>query len=60
LSLIKWRHAARHNVIDALQRDDGGRPTTTIDEELPRLVAWYRDDYGKWLARTGAESWRPR
>jgi UDP-glucuronate 4-epimerase len=27
-------------------RDFGFRPTTSIDEGLPRLVAWYRDFYG--------------
>jgi UDP-glucuronate 4-epimerase len=32
--------------IDALQRDYGWRPTTTIDEGLPRLVDWYRQYYG--------------
>jgi UDP-glucuronate 4-epimerase len=31
--------------IEALQRDYGWRPTTTIDEGLPRLVAWYREYY---------------
>ena len=29
--------------IGALQRDYGWEPTTTIDDGLPRLVAWYRD-----------------
>jgi len=31
--------------ISALQRDYGWEPTTTIEEGLPRLVAWYRDYY---------------
>jgi len=31
--------------IGALQRDYGWQPTTTIDEGLPRLVAWYRSYY---------------
>jgi UDP-glucuronate 4-epimerase len=31
--------------IAALQRDYGWQPTTTIDEGLPRLVAWYRAYY---------------
>jgi UDP-glucuronate 4-epimerase len=33
--------------ISALQRDYGWEPTTTIDEGLPRLVAWYRNYYGE-------------
>ena len=32
--------------IEAAQRDLGFEPKTTIDEGLPRLVAWYRDYYG--------------
>ncbi len=32
--------------IDALQRDYGWRPTTTIEQGLPKLVAWYREYYG--------------
>ena len=32
--------------IEAIQRDYGWRPTTTIDEGLPKLVAWYRQYYG--------------
>jgi UDP-glucuronate 4-epimerase len=31
--------------ISGLQRDYGWQPTTTIDEGLPKLVAWYRDYY---------------
>jgi UDP-glucuronate 4-epimerase len=31
--------------IGALQRDYGWQPTTSIDEGLPRLVAWYREYY---------------
>jgi UDP-glucuronate 4-epimerase len=31
--------------IGPLQRDYGWWPTTTIDEGLPSLVAWYRDYY---------------
>ena len=33
--------------IGALARDYGWQPTTTIDEGLPRLVAWYRAYYDK-------------
>ena len=32
--------------IEATRRDFGFEPSTTIDEGLPRLVAWYRDYYG--------------
>jgi UDP-glucuronate 4-epimerase len=32
--------------IETAQRDLGFEPKTTIDEGLPRLVAWYRDYYG--------------
>ncbi len=32
--------------IGALQRDYGWRPTTSIEEGLPRFVAWYRTYYG--------------
>ena len=32
--------------IEATIRDFGFRPTTTIDDGLPRFVAWYRDFYG--------------
>jgi UDP-glucuronate 4-epimerase len=32
--------------IDATRRDFGYQPTTTIEEGLPKLVAWYRDYYG--------------
>ncbi|HEX9647282.1 MAG TPA: NAD-dependent epimerase/dehydratase family protein [Alphaproteobacteria bacterium] len=32
--------------IDELSRDTGFRPTTTIEEGIPRFVAWYRDHYG--------------
>ena len=32
--------------IDAIQRDLGFNPTTSIDEGLPRFVAWYRDYHG--------------
>jgi UDP-glucuronate 4-epimerase len=31
--------------IEAIERDYGWRPTTTIDEGLPKLVAWYRQYY---------------
>jgi UDP-glucuronate 4-epimerase len=33
--------------ISALQREYGWSPTTTIDEGLPRFVAWFRDYYGQ-------------
>ena len=29
--------------IDSITRDIGFRPTTTIDEGVPRFVAWYRE-----------------
>jgi UDP-glucuronate 4-epimerase len=29
--------------ISAIERDHGFRPTTTIDEGIPRFVAWYRE-----------------
>lgn len=32
--------------IDAISRDFGYAPTTTIDIGLPRFVSWYRDFYG--------------
>jgi UDP-glucuronate 4-epimerase len=32
--------------IGALQRDYGWQPTTTIEQGLPRMVAWYRGHYG--------------
>jgi UDP-glucuronate 4-epimerase len=32
--------------ISAIQRDLGFNPTTTIDEGVPRFVAWYRDYHG--------------
>ena len=32
--------------IDAIQRDLGFNPATTIDEGLPRFIAWYRDYHG--------------
>ena len=32
--------------IDAIQRDLGFEPTTTIDEGVPKFVAWYRDYHG--------------
>jgi UDP-glucuronate 4-epimerase len=32
--------------IDAIQRDLGFNPATSIDEGLPRFVAWYRDYHG--------------
>jgi len=32
--------------ISAIKRDHGFRPTTTIDEGVPRFVRWYRDFYG--------------
>jgi len=38
-------HATYADIGD-LQRDYGWQPTTSIDEGLPRLVAWYREHYG--------------
>ena len=32
--------------ISAIERDHGFRPATTIDEGIPRFVAWYRDYHG--------------
>jgi UDP-glucuronate 4-epimerase len=32
--------------ISAIQRDLGFEPTTSIDEGVPRFVAWYRDYHG--------------
>jgi UDP-glucuronate 4-epimerase len=32
--------------ISAIERDHGFEPTTTIDEGVPRFVAWYRDYHG--------------
>jgi len=32
--------------ISAIARDHGFAPKTTIDEGIPRLVAWYREHYG--------------
>ncbi|HEV2866163.1 MAG TPA: SDR family NAD(P)-dependent oxidoreductase [Allosphingosinicella sp.] len=32
--------------ISAIQRDLGFRPTTAIDEGVPRFVAWYREYHG--------------
>ncbi|MGE0744113.1 MAG: NAD-dependent epimerase/dehydratase family protein [Rhodospirillales bacterium] len=32
--------------IEAIQRDVGFVPSTTIDEGVPRFVAWYRDYHG--------------
>ena len=32
--------------ISAIQRDLGFTPSTTIDEGVPRFVAWYRDYHG--------------
>jgi UDP-glucuronate 4-epimerase len=32
--------------ISAIQRDLGFQPTTTIDDGIPRFVAWYRDYHG--------------
>ena len=32
--------------VSAIERDHGFRPSTTIDEGVPRFVAWYRDFYG--------------
>jgi UDP-glucuronate 4-epimerase len=33
------------DIADA-RRDFGFEPKTTIEEGIPRLVAWYRDFYG--------------
>jgi len=32
--------------ISAIERDHGFRPTTTIDEGIPRFVQWYREYHG--------------
>ena len=32
--------------ISAIERDHGYHPTTSIDEGIPRFVAWYRDYHG--------------
>jgi UDP-glucuronate 4-epimerase len=32
--------------ISAIERDHGFKPTTTIDEGVPRFVQWYRDYHG--------------
>lgn len=32
--------------IHAIERDHGFRPTTTIDEGVPRFVSWFRDYHG--------------
>jgi UDP-glucuronate 4-epimerase len=32
--------------ISAIERDHGFKPATTIDEGVPRFVAWYRDYHG--------------
>jgi UDP-glucuronate 4-epimerase len=32
--------------IAAIERDHGFKPATTIDEGVPRFVAWYREYYG--------------
>jgi UDP-glucuronate 4-epimerase len=32
--------------IDAISRDLGYRPTTGIEEGVPRFVAWYKDYHG--------------
>ena len=32
--------------ISAIERDHGYRPSTSIDEGIPRLVDWYRGHYG--------------
>jgi len=29
--------------ISAIERDHGFKPTTTIDEGVPRFVRWYRE-----------------
>ena len=33
--------------IGAIQRDLGFAPSTSIDEGVPRFVAWYRDYHGR-------------
>jgi UDP-glucuronate 4-epimerase len=32
--------------IDAIARDLGYAPTTTVDEGIPKFVAWYREYHG--------------
>jgi len=32
--------------IDAIQRDLGFKPTTSVEEGFPKFVAWYRDYVG--------------
>ena len=32
--------------IGAIERDHGFHPTTSIDEGIPRFVAWFRDYHG--------------
>ncbi|MEQ9350583.1 MAG: protein CapI, partial [Alphaproteobacteria bacterium] len=32
--------------IDAISRDVGFRPTTSIEDGIPRFVAWYREYHG--------------
>ena len=32
--------------ISAIERDHGFVPRTSIDEGIPRFVAWYRDYHG--------------
>jgi UDP-glucuronate 4-epimerase len=32
--------------ISAIERDHGFAPRTTIDEGIPRFIAWYRDYHG--------------
>jgi UDP-glucuronate 4-epimerase len=32
--------------ISAIERDHGFEPTTTIDEGVPKFVAWYREYHG--------------
>ena len=32
--------------VSAIERDHGFRPSTTIDEGVPRFVAWYREYHG--------------
>ncbi|HEX8839440.1 MAG TPA: GDP-mannose 4,6-dehydratase, partial [Sphingomicrobium sp.] len=32
--------------ISAIERDHGFKPETTIDEGVPRFVAWYREYHG--------------
>jgi len=31
--------------IEAIRRDHGFEPTTTIDEGIPRFIEWYRSYY---------------